>query len=302
MRQFFEQYLDIRRSDWATLFFFFIFNVLLWCGLAMGESLAETLFLKRFSVDFLPHMFLTAALFSIPVTMLYTMLLSRLRPATLDIALWLASVVALTLTIRLLDARVTIHEFEIACPILYLLNTAMTIIWPTHFWVMLSGQLSTLDSKRLLPLIMTGVVGGAFGGGMLVSSMAERTSLSDCLGVWMILLVLTGGWILLGRTKLLAAGPALGPEPDTEPQYLEEDWLTHLKNEIATIFSNRLVSLMVASGLLLTMIRYFIEFQYSQIFVNAFQTENELAQFYGVFAAVTSVLAMAVTRETGRGA
>ena len=53
-----ESLLNVRANEWRETGFFWLFTFLCWFSLALGDSISDTLFIKRAGVENLPAMFM----------------------------------------------------------------------------------------------------------------------------------------------------------------------------------------------------------------------------------------------------
>lgn len=285
-----EAWLNVRAGEWGELFFFWLFNTLIWTGLAVGEAVSEALFLKRVGVESLPMMFIICSLVAIPLSLMFDRMQTRVQPLRLALGLNLGAAAAVLFSLGLLRSGMTWGELPVGAPFLYILQACLGTLLTTHFSILLSGRFSTLDAKRLFPLIFSGTVAGAMLGGFLLNAFAVSWGVERLLTLWVMLLIGSTAWLLLFRNRL-ATMDRLGDDSGT-PQFAGSGILERFRYEARSVLGSPLLALLAGSMLLMTISRYFIEYQYSDIFNQAFPDETHLARFFGIYTIASNILAL----------
>lgn len=291
MKERLEQLLNIRPGEWRDLLTLWVFNSLIWTGLALGESVAETLFLKRVGVDLLPYMFILCSLIAIPLSLVFHEMQQRFGKIELSVILVGAAVASLGLCLAIIEREWLVFDLSIGFPFLYVLQNALATLLGAHFSILIASQFTTLDAKRLVPLILSGSVAGAMAGGVVISLAAERFGVVNLLYLWLVLLAVALVWFMLFCRHRFVA-PVGVEERETTPKYAVESWLERFLFEARAVFDSPLLLLLAASTLFMTISRYFIEYQYSEIFGAHFHDEVELAAFFGRFTIISNIVAL----------
>lgn len=300
MRERLERLLNIRPDEWGELVYFGLINTLLWTGLTIGESVGETLFLKRVGVEHLPKMFILCSLFAIPIGVLYDELQQKVERRRLSSILAVTAVGAVLVSLFLISTGWSVGGLQIGYPILYIVQNALATLLAVHFTIQLSGQFNTLDSKRLIPIILGGAVAGSVAGGLSVRLLADGLGTVNLLWIWVFTLGIGEVWFSFGGRSLK---PAMWSRDDKEPapKYAGEGRLDRWFYETRAVFSTPLLMLLAASMFMMTICRYFIEYQYSEIFNMHFTSEAELAGFIGMYTIVANLAALVIQGAvTGR--
>jgi len=293
LRERLERLLNIRPDEWGDLVYFGLLNMLIWTGLTIGESVGEALFLKRVGVEFLPYMFILCSLFAIPIGLLYEELQQRIERRRLSSLLTVAAVSAVLCSILLIASGWSVGGMQVGYIMLYITQNAIATLLAAHFTILLSGQFNTLDAKRLIPMILGGAVAGSMAGGLIVSLCAAPFGTANLLWIWVFLLGIGEVWfVAAGRG--LEASLWKREEKEQAPKYAGESWLDRWFYETRAVFSTPLLMLLAASMLMMTICRYFIEYQYSDIFNAHFIGEAALARFIGVYTLISNLAALAV--------
>ena len=136
---------------------------------------SDTLFLTHFSVDRLPVFFIWSAFAFAPVTMGYTWLSKRISPIRLNTA---------TLLLFSGSCLLCIHPAENPI-ILFVTLLLMSLVSPlvnAICWGVVLERLSSLQSKRLIPLISSAATIGAVSAGLFAAEVIEWGGLVALMG------------------------------------------------------------------------------------------------------------------------
>ncbi len=300
MKERLERLLNVRPGEWGDLLALWVFHTLIWTGLALGESVAETLFLKRVGVDFLPHMFILCSLVAIPLSLLFSSLQQRFGKIKLSMVLVGSAIAALSGCLLLVAQGWEVYGLPVGFPLLYVVQSALATLLGAHFSILIAHQFTTLDAKRLVPLILSGSIAGSIVGGLILSLTAHRFGVVNLVLLWILLLAVSLIWFLVFCRKRFAA-PVGVEDRDSTPKYAVESWLEQLGYETRAVFGSPLLLLLAGSTLFMTISRFFIEYQYSDIFGAHFHDEAELATFFGRFTILSNIVALAFqSLVTGR--
>ena len=142
---------EARLFFWSAFLLFFI-NV----AQSLFNNYAETAFLKRFGVEYLPIMTAINAIVTFVLLSGFGGKLSRFRSDRVVTG-------SLVVSAGLIGVMRFIVPFEISLiyPILYILKTQFVVLMAFVFWNLANDLFSTRQSKRLFPLITTGGILGA---------------------------------------------------------------------------------------------------------------------------------------------
>ncbi|MBF0543401.1 MAG: HEAT repeat domain-containing protein [Candidatus Riflebacteria bacterium] len=286
----FEFWLNIRTGEWTDLLFFWVFNLILWTGITIGESLSEAIFLKRVGVEYLPWMFIFCSLLSIPFSLLFTWLQNKIRPVQFSIFLNLLSAMLIFSSTFFLKTNFSIFSLQFGAIFLYFLQNSLSNILNAHFSIILSGHFKTLDAKRLFPLILSGTVTGALIGGLILNQFADNFGTEFLLILWVVFLVLSAMLMFIFKSHL--SDNSWSQEESSSPKFQGKNWFDKILNEIRAATDRPLLLFLAISAFLVTVAKFFMEFLYNDIFARSFASESQLAGFYGIYIIVSNILAL----------
>ncbi|MBT3821677.1 MAG: hypothetical protein HOG04_09805, partial [Nitrospinaceae bacterium] len=163
MSNFIKRLFNVREDEFLVFISFFVFYFLIGLQFSIGLSVSEALFLSHPKVGpgFLPYMYIFNSLVIIVVSMVYGSFTDKMSIPSMFKAV-LAFFIGLVFLIRLaISVDIQVMEFPIALPFLHTLFVMFTNMVPNNFRAFYGLYLDVLQSKRLVPIILTG---GRYGG------------------------------------------------------------------------------------------------------------------------------------------
>lgn len=282
-----ESLLNIRSSEWKETGFFWFFTFMCWFSLALGDSVSDTLFIKRAGVENLPTMFVICSLLAIPVSILLTLLHGRVEKRSLTVAAGFVSGLAMLGAVKF--TVISDQTSVVGCYVLYFITNLLMFVMPVVLSVIMGTQFNALKSKRLVPIIFTGVIVGRIAAGLSLNWLATRYPVPEILWFWVIIHALAFIFFFAG------SGSFIKPQIQsffTQPRERRNVKLTEkLRNFFRSLTESKLVLFLVLSAIFSNFTYYFAEYQSASIFNSHFTSENELARFYGLFTIFASLLA-----------
>jgi HEAT repeat protein len=273
---------SVREAERSRFAFFFGVAVLVSLAQTLGLSGAEALFLARYGVAYLPHVFIAGSVVTVFGMLLYAALVGSVRNDKMFFhMLWIA---ALALGAAGYGAVSGVEFLFAGLLILYFLTQA---IFLNHFWNFASDYFDILASKRLSHLFTIGASAGGILGGSLAVAVSRMASPETLIAGWALLLVATAAFIRLGRRVLIRWGLIDLVEKD-------ETSLEGLASAIRYLRRSALGRWLVVSAVGMTMALFTAQYLYSEIFVATFPTARSLAAFFGIFLALSNLGELAV--------
>ncbi len=286
-----ESFMNIRPGEWGEAFFFWIFNFLIWFSLGIGDSLGDTLFIKRVGYENLPQMFILCSILAIPLTLFFTLAQGKFEKRRLTNFIGFISAVFLFVAIKIVNDK-GVYASEFGYHLIYFVKNSLFLVLVANFSIIISTQFNSLKGKRLVPLIFTGSIGGQIASGVSLNFLALRLQVDEILWVWLAVHCGAFFWFVIGSERFVKR-PIRGilsmEESRRGPGFFEQ---TARLGRL--IFSSRLVFLLILSSFFLTFTAYFSDFTTAGIFSKHFVSENNLARFYGVFNIFSSFFAFII--------
>lgn len=282
-----ESILNVRPGEWRETGFFWLFTFICWFSLAFGDSISDTLFIKRVGVENLPLMFIVCSLVAMPVSLLLAVLQGKVEKRQLTALAGIFSALGMLTAIHYLG--IDENGTDLGCYVLYFITNLIRFVLPVVLSVLLGTQFNSLKAKRLVPIVFTGVIAGRVAAGSTLSYLALYYPVPSLLWVWLI--IHSSAFIFF----FLGSGSFVRPQIQNYFQRSSEQkqlrYFDRLRTFLRSLTESRLVLFLVLSAVCANFAYYFAEFQGASILNTHFTSENELARFYGWFTVFASLLA-----------
>jgi ATP/ADP translocase/HEAT repeat protein len=291
--RFAERFLKVYREEQASFLLVFFLFLCMRASNIMVENYAETAFLKRYGVQYLPQVFLvnSITLFAVITTiglfldrMSRTMLLRRLL---------------LILAGLLVIARLLLPwEISILYPLLYVLVAQSRYALVVVFWVIGSDLFTFRQTKRLFPPIEAGGVLGVILGSFASGPLGRLLSIDNIL--------VAASLILLGAVAVTYRIEGKIPKVVTDrPRGAQSPKETSKKKAglsevLPLIRGSRFLLMLVVLIIVPNFLLPIFNFQWSVILDLRFASEGGLLMFYSIFKGVSNALNLVVLLFIGR--
>ena len=199
------QVLQVKRTEWPRLGYFFCLFFVISAGLAIGRGTADALFLKRFGIQYLPLMYLGLGVLMACVSTVYAAYADRLAPERTFYILLSALAIMLVGNWYLM----VIDAHSVAYPLYYLLFEISSELLVMHASLYFSGNFDNEQSKRLLPMTMAGLQLGEVAGGLILT-MTLLIGVQGLVLVWSGLAA-TAVMIVVARHRSVGVSPFFHP-------------------------------------------------------------------------------------------
>ena len=290
MAKFLKKAFDIQEEELLVFSVFFFFYFLIGVQFSIGLTVSEALFLSEVGPGFLPYMYIFNALMIIFISTFYSSLTEKLSiPAMFKTVL--IFFIALVFGIKLLIfADFRAYAMPIAFPLLHTLFVMFTNMLPNNFRALYGQYLDVLQSKRLVPIILTGGrYGGILGGLAIPLLIPVLGSVSNLLYVWIGAIVISIGVVQYAEWRLRDH-----IIEDARPKKRKTTKAAPGVGNLALMRTNRYVCAFALFSFIVVILRSFQDFQYSLIFREVFSDRAQLASFLGYFTAIGSAFSLLV--------
>jgi bilin biosynthesis protein len=279
---FWRQLPGVRSRERTRFLFFAGLATLISFAQTLGLASSEALFLAHFGAKWLPVAFIAAAVTTVLGSMMYAVRVGVERNDRLFVAMLAGSAVLIGAAAVAVGTGANFVLPGLFC--FYYLSQAVFL---NHLWTFTGDFFDTVQSKRLIPLFTIGAsVGGVIGGavGALLAKTAGPVSL---LGGWAILLA--GAALMIYRSR-----HALHRWGVLEAEEADETSVEGIQSAMRYLGSSPLGRWLSLSAMSMMLSLFVLQYLYSDIFVNAFETPERLAQFFAIYLAVTNVIEIAI--------
>lgn len=267
----------VRAAERSRFAFFFSLATLISLAQTLGLAGAESLFLGRVGVAYLPHTFMLASAATVVGLLLYATVVGAMRNDLLCARMLLLGGVGLAG-----GAFVAASGSRAVLPVLLGAFFFTQALFLNHFWTFASDYFDILASKRLSHLFAFGAsAGGALGGGLAVA-LIHFGPPEALIGGWALLLLVAGLFVRMRHRALLHWGLVELVEKD-------EGSLVGLGLATRYLRRSRLGRTLVVAAAGMTLALFVSQYLYSSIFAAAFPTAESLAVFFGTYLALSQL-------------
>ncbi len=253
-------------------------------GSIIGRNARDSLFLKNFGVENLPYMYAAGALLVIATSTVYSSLIEKMERRRFVYSAFLFFC-ALLITARLVLAA----QFHWFYPVLYMVCQAVSIVSGMLFWTATEELYDIRQAKRLLPIVTVGGVLSMITCGFVTKPLVHLFGTANLFLVWVGMLVLTVLLLRAATTRYKAAGGAAPPK-----RAAATGWTETVEQGFREMRSTRLLRAMAGIGLANTVVFMLVDFQFSQVMVEAYPTQDQLTSFLGTFRGLSGFLGLLI--------
>ncbi len=272
---------------WTTLLLFIVRS----SGVILNNY-AETAFLKRYGVEFMPAVNMVNAIATIFITGALTGILNRVSGGRVLACVFLAS--GLTVTgIRLLIP----FGLDLLYPLLFMLKSQFEMIQAMLYWNICNDLFNTRQSKRLFPLLTAGGVIGLILGSMATPYFARQFNLDNLLYLYLAT-TLAGTAVVsaMGRNyaSMIYQKPS-APKGKDKKSFREE--ITQL---VPLIKESILFKVVLVITFMPNVVVPIMNYQFNFAIDNQFASEAAVLKFFGYFRGAQYTVSLFILLFVGR--
>jgi ATP/ADP translocase len=285
--------LNIRQEEiqlflWTAVLLFLIRS----SGLFFN-NFAETAFLKRFGVEYLPIVTAVNSVTTFVLMGLLTGVMARMPGSLL-----------LSYTLLVCGGSVGLLRFVIPLdlgflyPVLYVLKTQYEVLLGFLFWNLANDLFDTRQSKRIFPLITAGGIVGAVLGSFGTPILAKTISVNNLMFAYLVTTWL-GAATVHRMGKIFPATLVVSGKPKKKGSS-RFAIASEIKKAVPLIRESDLAKALVLLTLLPNVVIPIINYQFSYVVDQTYATEGGMVGFYGYFRGVQNVIALVISLFVGR--
>jgi ATP/ADP translocase len=282
---------EISLFFWSALLLFLIRS-----SNIIFNNFAETAFLKRFGVEYLPLIFIINSISTFFIMGVIAGIMTRLpgyRLLSYMLVICGTTVAGLRFVVPL--------GFEILYPILYILKAQYEVMLGLFFWNLANDLFNMRQSKRLFPLITAGGVMGGVIGSFGTPALLKVISIDNLMLVYLGT-TLTGAIVVRRMGSLFPT--LLGSEKKSKKVKERLSLKKEFKKVLPIIKKSALVKILIMLTLLPNVVIPIINFQFNFAIDEAFATEGGMIKFFswfrGALNGVSFIILLFVGRIYGR--
>jgi len=256
------------------------------------NNFAETAFLKRYGVEYLPIVYMVNSVTTFLIMGVMTGIMGRLPGTRVLTYLFLfcgTSVAGLRFVIPL--------GFDLLYPALFVLKSQYEVLLGLVFWNLANDLFNTRQSKRLFPLITAGGVLGGIIGSFGTPFLVKAVSLDNLMFVY---LFTTGvGAVAVKRMGTLFPTLLLS-EKKAKKKKSKFAVIDEFKKVVPMIRESLLIKVLIFLTLLPNVVIPIINYQFNFAIDQMFPTENGMIRFFGYFRGALNVISLIILLFVGR--
>ena len=289
--------LFLEETDLSRAMPFFLFYLLLFTMLSLGDGMSITLFVKRVGADQLPNYYWITALLNFALIVVYMALAGVWSNAKLFHWIVFGSIFSF------LVAWITVMLFPIdvrAFGLFFISRELSFTLVTMHLGNFVQDYFSRSDLNRVLPFIFSGGRLGGIIGGSLLALLSRSFAVLNL--VWVYIVLGAFAWLIL---CFIQKSHVLHTEASQDVQstaarkaHPERLIATSLPNRYLEIIrllkSSRLLQWLTVTSLFFIVCRWVLNYQYSHYFQAHFANENQLAELMGWYTAIALSVALII--------
>jgi HEAT repeat protein len=256
------------------------------------NNYAQTAFLKRFGVEYLPQVFLINAILVFFVGNFIGVLMDRFRVSRVLSGLFLFYAF-IVLTIRALIP----YDIPSLYPILFVLKTQVTLTLPLLYWNLMNDFFTTRQSKRLFTLITAGGALGISLGSLFTSKLGQLVYVDNLLIVFSVGFIFTA--LLVEQIDRVVQAP-IQPKSSRRKKKKGVGLIAGFKEMSQYSRKSPLIKYLVIMMMVPNIILPILNYQFNVIVDLTYVTETRTLEFFGFFRGITNVLTFALLMISGR--
>ena len=280
-----EKKLLIKPGERGKVLYFLMFFMLVSAGMAIGRSTADALFLKRLGIEYLPLMYIIQGMMLAAVSMVYAAFADRIPAEKFFRALFAVLIMLVFASWTAMSAS----SSPLVYPVYYLVYEVASEILLVHAALYMNQNMTTIQTKRLAPLVYAGAQVGTIIGGLLLVVAAPAFGARNLLLLWCALL-LVGAIVINVRHK--RHGTSTHFRTPRKSRHLMKDCIEQVQQGIKFTYRSSLLRAASLALFFMVLAFYILCYSVNRIYTQTFDTEESLTRFFGLLTATTSVIAL----------
>jgi ATP/ADP translocase len=256
------------------------------------NNFAETAFLKRFGVEYLPLVYMANAVATFILMGFMAGIMRKVSSAKL-LAMVLMTCGAM---VALLRMPVYFH-IDMVYPLLFLLKAQFEALFALLFWNLANDLFNTRQSKRIFPLIAAGGVMGAILGSFGTPQVAKLIRMDNLMLAYLVSTCIAG----MAGLRMNTLFPKL-PISERKPRKgkRKASLLQEIKQVWPMMKESTLIKILVLLTFLPNVLIPLMNYQFNYAVNQTFGTEQGLIQFFGYFRGAQNVISLIILLFVGK--
>lgn len=256
------------------------------------NNYAETTFLKRYGVEYMPIVNMLNAVATFFITGFLSAFMRKIPGARILSYIFIFSGIIVT-CIRLLIPM----GFDILYPILFMLKSQFELLQALLFWNMCNDLFNTRQSKRLFPLLTAGGVIGLILGSFGTPYFAKVFNLDNLLYLYLCTTFMGAAIVqAMGRNYTTL----IFPEKTETEKKKKASMVEEFKEVLPLIKDSILVKIVLVLTFMPNVIIPIMNYQFNYAIDDQFASETAMLQFFGYFRGGLYVISLIILLFVGR--
>mgnify|MGYP006291704457 FL=1 len=278
---------EIRLFLWATLLLFLIRS-----SSILFNNFAETAFLKRFGVEYLPIIYVVNSVTTFVIMGFMSGFMARLPGSRLLAYMFVLCGVSVGV-FRLIIP----FGYELIYPVLFVAKSLYEVLLGLLFWNLANDLFDTRQSKRLFPLITAGGVIGGIIGSFGTPFVVQWIRIDNLL--WVYLATALAGALVVVR--MAAAFPTMSLYYGKTKKVRKRKGLAReFKEVLPLVRESSLVKILILLTLIPNVVIPILNYQFNFAIDESFATEGGMIDFFGYLRGFLNVISFVILLFVGR--
>ncbi|MFK5975540.1 MAG: hypothetical protein QM493_03425 [Sulfurovum sp.] len=289
MRKKLLRLINIQEDEQSKIFYFFLFSIFIQAGVAMGESVANSMFLVNIGIEQLAIIYMITPFIIlflyIPIYSFFTSRYGEKLFFIYSLSMLVIMNIVLYFFIENVEPLISKDNFDYIFYFLLLYTTVMVITLYTLVWNFIDSFFDIMDSKRVFSIFSAGTAIGAILGGVVVSSVSNYFSANILLLCWSLASTIA----LIFLLKISKKFQSINMEEENETLPIIEQLVVMINNIKSSTYVMVLLFVFFISVLLATI----LEYEYLEI-LSKNQSVESLALLFGQLYIVVNIFNLIV--------
>jgi hypothetical protein len=272
---------------WTTVLLFLIRSA----GIILSNY-AETTFLKRYGVEYLPVVNMINAVATSFIIGALTVFMGKISGARLLSYVFIVSGISVTLIRQFIPLG-----FDILYPLLFMLKSQFEILHALLFWNMCNDLFNTRQSKRLFPLLTAGGIIGLILGSVSTPYFAKTFELDNLLYIYLAT-CLTG--FVFVRAMGRSYSSLICPKKNHKPGKEKLSMIQQFKDVYPLVKDSTLIKIVLVLTFMPNVVIPIINYQFNYAVNDQFSSEAAMIQFFGYFWGGLNTISLFILLFVGR--
>ena len=272
---------------WTTVLLFIIRSA----GIILNNY-AETTFLKRYGVEYLPVVNMLNAVVTSLIIGALTVFMGKISGARLLSYIFVFSGISVTLIRQLIPLG-----FDILYPLLFMLKSQFELLHTLLFWNMCNDLFNTRQSKRLFPLLTAGGLIGLILGSVGTPYFAKTFALDNLLYIYFAI-------CLMGFVFVHAMGQSYStlvyPQKPHMPGKEKSSMIQQFKDVYPLVKDSMLIKIVLVLTFMPNVVIPILNYQFNYAVNDQFSSEAAMIEFFGYFRGGLNIISLFILLFVGR--